>query len=29
MKPQTSAYLDSADEAIQDAKQILAINIPR
>ena len=29
MKPQTSAYLDSADEAIRDAKQILAINIPR
>ena len=28
MKPQTSAYLDS-DEAIRDAKQILAINIPR
>ncbi len=29
MKPQTSAYLDSADEAIRDAKQILAVNIPR
>ena len=29
MKPQTSAYLDSADEAIRDAKQILAIDIPR
>ena len=29
MKPQTSAYLDSADEAIRDAEQILAINIPR
>ena len=29
MKPQTSAYLDSADEALLDAKRILAINIPR
>ena len=29
MKPQTSAYPDSADEAIRDAKKILAINIPR
>ena len=29
MKPQTSAYLDSADEGIRDAKKILAINIPR
>ena len=28
MKPQTSAYLDS-DEAIRDANQILAIDIPR
>ncbi len=29
MKAQTSAYLDSAEEALRNAKQILAINIPR
>jgi uncharacterized protein (UPF0332 family) len=29
MKPQTAAFLESAEEAVRDAKQILAINIPR
>ncbi len=29
MKPQTVAYLDSADEALRDAKRILGIDIPR
>lgn len=28
MKPQTQAYLDSADQAIEHAGRILAINIP-
>jgi len=29
MKPQTAAYLESANEAVADARSILAINIPR
>jgi len=29
MKPQSAAYLASAAEALSDAKQILAIHIPR
>jgi uncharacterized protein (UPF0332 family) len=29
MKPQAAAYLASAEEALADAKQSLAINIPR
>jgi hypothetical protein len=29
MKPQAAAYLASAEEALADAKQILAIHIPR
>jgi uncharacterized protein (UPF0332 family) len=29
MKPQSKAYLASAEEALADAKKIIAINIPR
>lgn len=29
MKPQSAAYLASAEEALSDAKKILVINIPR